>query len=51
MTSIKLYKILTDHVGQMNSLAVRLSTETITKEEAKEQAELKAKELLTALKD
>jgi len=49
MTSLKLYKLLQDHVGKMNALAVKLSQEKLTKDEVKEQAEASAKELLAAL--
>jgi len=38
MTSVKLYKLLQRHTGIVNDLAVKLSKEEITKEEAKRRA-------------
>jgi hypothetical protein len=38
MTSLKLYKLLQDHTGKMNSIVVKLTNEQLTKEEALTQA-------------
>jgi hypothetical protein len=49
ISSLKLYKLLTDHVGVLNHLAVQLRDEAITKEAALPQARAASDALQAAL--
>ena len=50
MTSVKLYKLLQNHVGSLNSLAVKLRDDLMTKEEVKKITVKNIKNLLKELK-